>query len=198
MKKGFTLVEIIVSVAIFTVIFLAVMNFGQGIFSFNRKAQQNLSAQSDARRVLKTIIKELRSASPSSNGAYPIAQTATSSLIFFSNIDEDADKERIRYFLDGTDLKKGVVNPSGTPLVYNLANESISVVIKNVRNGVTPIFEYFDSSFSGTGNSLLEPVQATVVRLIRITTKIEEDPNKPIGELIVTSQAFLRNLKDNL
>lgn len=198
-NKGFSLMEIIIVIGISAVIFMGVFNFGQGIFSFNSTAQKNLAAQSGARRVLKTIVKELRSTSPSSLGAYPISQVGTSSIIFFSNIDSDVLKEQIRYFLQGTELRRGVVKPSGNPLTYNQANEQVTSLIKDVRNGTsTPIFEYYDSNFAGTSTPLTQPVQATQVRLIRITVKIENDPNKSSGPLQVESQVFLRNLKDNL
>ncbi len=197
-KKAFSLVEIIVVTAIFSVIFLAVANFGQSIFSFNSNAQKNLSAQTDARRVLKTMIKELRSASPASTGAYTIALAGTSTLTFFSNIDSDAYKEQIRYFLQGNELKKGITKPSGSPLSYNPANEQTTILVRDVRNGTTSIFDYFDSNYTGTSTPLVQPVQLTKIRLVRITLKIEKDPNKSLGPIIVESQVFLRNLKDNL
>jgi prepilin-type N-terminal cleavage/methylation domain-containing protein len=197
-NRGFNLVEIVVVVAITSVIFLAVFNFGQGIFSFNSNAQANLSAQSDARRVLKNIVKELRSTSPSSLGSYPISLAGTSALTFFVNLDGDIYKEQVRYFLQGKELKRGVIKPSGSPLIYNPANEQVSILVRDINNGVTPIFEYFDSNYTGTSTPLIQPVQITKVRLIRITLKIEKDPNKSPGPIIVESQVFLRNLKDNL
>ncbi|OHA98705.1 MAG: hypothetical protein A3E02_01580 [Candidatus Zambryskibacteria bacterium RIFCSPHIGHO2_12_FULL_38_34] len=199
-KKGFTLTEIIVVVAISSVIFIAVFNFGNSIFSFNSNAQKNLSAQTDARRVLKNMVKELRSASPSSLGSYTISLASTTGITFFSNIDSDPYKEQIRYFLSDKDLKRGIIKPSGSPLSYNSANEQISTLVTGINNGVSPIFEYFDSSYTGTSTPLVQPVQITQVRLVRVTLKIEEDtnPTKTIGPVIVTSQVFLRNLKDNL
>ena len=197
-KKGFALVEMLVVLAISVVIFVAVFNFGQSIFYFNSEAQKNLSAQSDARRVLKTIAKELRSASPSSLGAYPISQANGATLIVFSDIDGDPYKEQLRYFLDGSNLKRGVVKPSGTPLTYNPANEVVSLVVRDINNAGSPIFKYFDSTFTGTEASLAEPIPITDIRLIRVTFYIEKDPNRSLGPIIVESQVFLRNLKDNL
>ena len=109
-------------------------------------------------------------------------------------------KEQIRYFLSDKDLKRGIIKPSGSPLSYNSANEQISTLVTGINNGVSPIFEYFDSSYTGTSTPLVQPVQITQVRLVRVTLKIEEDtnPTKTIGPVIVTSQVFLRNLKDNL
>ncbi len=197
-NKGVGLVEMVVVVAIFSVISIAVWNFGAEIFNFNSTAGSNLTAQSEGRRVIKTMIKELRSVSPSSVGSYPLNQTATSSLIFFTDANADGIKERIRYFLQGNEVRRGVIVPSGNPLTYNPANENITPIIRGVVNGNTAIFEYFDQSYNGTSSSLPEPVQATSVRLIKINLILDSDPNKEGGIINVTSQVTLRNLKDNL
>jgi len=198
-RKGFTLVETLVAVAIGSMIFLAVFNFGQGIFSFNTSAQGNLSAQSDGRQVLKSMVKELRSASPSNLGSYPISLANATALTFFVDLDGDGYKEQVRYFLSGNELKRGVIKPTiGPPLVYNPANEQISTMIHDINNGISPIFDYFDSNYTGTSAPLAQPVQITKVRLVRVTLIIDKDPNRPPSPITVTSQVFLRNLKDNL
>jgi hypothetical protein len=108
-------------------------------------------------------------------------------------------KEQVRYFLQGRDFKKGVIKPTGSPLVYNQGVEQITTLVKDVSNATsTPIFEYFDSSYTGTSSPLATPVQVTKVRLVRINIKIEKDPNRAPAPITVTSQVFLRNLKDNL
>lgn len=198
-QRGFSLAEVIISVAVGGAILIAIFNFSNSIFLFNSTSQENLSAQSEGRRVLKTIAKELRSTSPSSLGSYPISQAGTSSITFFSNIDNDSHKEQVRYFLQNGSLKKGVINPSGTPLVYNSANESVVTLISNVRNSASsPVFQYFDSAYSGTSTPLSSPVPVTSVRFIKVTVEIDKYPNRSLGPIVVTSQVFLRNLKDNL
>lgn len=197
-KTGFSLVETIIFTAVALAIFLAVFQFGSFIFSFNRGAEENLNAQAGARRVLRTMVRELRSASPSSLGAYPLLTVGTSTLIFFSNIDSDPLKERVRYFLSGSELRRGVIKPSGQPLTYNTANEQISTLIRDINNGTRPIFEYFDNTYTGTSNPLVQPVQATNVRLIKITLVIERNPARSTGPFITETKVFLRNLKDNL
>ncbi len=197
-NKGVSLAEMVVVIAIFGIISVAVANFGSEIFNFNSTAGSNLTAQSEGRRVLKTMVKELRSVSPSSVGSYALNQVATSSIIFYSDIDDDGLKERIRYFLQDTNLKRGVVKPSGNPLSYNLANENLITLATGVANGATPIFEYFDQNYTGSSSALLEPVQATSVRLVKINLILDKDPNKAGGIINVTSQVTLRNLKDNL
>jgi len=198
-SSAFTLVETLVSIAIIVMITLVITAFQRDIFSLNTSIQNSLSAQLDARKILRTAIAELRSASPSNLGSYTLAQVATSSLIFYSNIDSDAPKERMRYFLQGANLMRGVIHPSGAPYIYDVSTEKLDTVIRNVVNGTsTPIFEYFDSNYSGTTTPLIQPVTATAVRLIRITVVIDQNPNRSPTRITVTTQGTLRNLKDNL
>ncbi len=196
-KSGFTLIEVLVSIFILTLIGLAVSSFLKDIFSYNRIISGSLTAQDEARRALKTMSAEIRTASPSSLGAYAITQVATSSLIFYSNIDDDSYKERVRYFLDSTTLKKGVIKPSGSPLIYNLANETISELVHDIANAVIPIFSYYDTDYDGTTQPLTEPINISAVRLVKITIIIDKDSTQPPGPMTLTTQINMRNLKDN-
>lgn len=197
-KSGFTIIEILVSIFILTLIGLAVSSFAKDIFSLNRITSDSLTAQDEARRALKTMSAEIRTASPSSLGAYALAQTATSSFTFYSNIDDDSLKERVRYFLDGTTLKKGIIKPSGTPLTYNPANEVVSELTHGVANATTSIFSYYDKNYDGTTQALIEPIDIATVRLVKITIVIDKDPQMPPGPMTLTIQISIRNLKDNL
>ena len=197
-KSGFTIIEILVSIFILTLIGLAVSSFAKDIFSLNRITSESLTAQNEARRALKTMSAEIRTASPSSLGAYALAQSATSSFTFYSNIDGDSFKERVRYFLDGTTLKKGVIKPIGTPLTYSPANEVISELIPGVANATTSIFSYYDKNYDGTAQALIEPIDIATVRLVKITIVVDKDPQTPPSPMTLTTQISIRNLKDNL
>lgn len=197
-KSGMSLPETLIAVAVFSVISLAVANFGAGIFNFNLAAQTNLGAQSDGRRILKTMTAEMRSASVSSTGAYPLESVATSSITFYSDLNDDGYKEKIRYYLAGVELRKGVISPSGNPLTYNSTNEQIGILVHDVVNGATPIFEYFDQNYNGAGSPLTYPLNVSAIRLIKITLYLDKDQKKAPGPVMVTSQVNLRNLKDNL
>jgi prepilin-type N-terminal cleavage/methylation domain-containing protein len=197
-NDGFTLVETLVTLAIIVIIGVVIANFGSDIFSYNYTTQNNLNAQLEGRRVLKQLISELRSASPSATGAYPIALAGTSSLTFFSDVTGDGTKEQLRYYLNGTSLMRGQIEPTGNPPTYPSANETTETVITNVSNPTsTPIFDYFDTNYAGTSSPLTQPVNISAIRLIRVTVIIDADPNKPPGPITVTSLGTLRNLKDN-
>ena len=121
-----------------------------------------------------------------------------SSFTFYSNVDDDSFKERVRYFLDGTTLKKGIIKPSGTPLTYNPADEAVSELIHGVANATTSIFSYYDKNYDGTNQALIEPIDIATVRLVKITIVTDKDPQTPPGPMTLTTQISIRNLKDNL
>lgn len=199
LRKGFTLIETVISLAILTLILTAVGAFQSDVFSLNNVIQVSLSAQTDVRKIIRPMVDEVRSASESNLGAYPLAETATSSFSFYSDIDNDSLKEKIRYFLDGNDFKKGVIKPTGNPYIYNSANELITEVVHDVLPGET-IFEYFDTTYTGatTTQALAFPVSPSAVRLIKITLVVDANPNKPPAAVSYTTQMTVRNLKDNL
>lgn len=197
--KGMTLIEVLVAVAIFVMITLAVASFQSNVTIFNSYGRDSISSAQDARVILRTIVQELRPAKPGNNGAYPVAQAATSSITFFSDIDVDGLQEQVRYFISGTDLKKGVIKPTGSPLAYNSNQETFSTLAYNIKNGTsTALFEYFDSSYNGTSSPLSQPVSVNAVRLVRINLMIDADPRRSPIPRLYTSDATFRNLKDNL
>jgi prepilin-type N-terminal cleavage/methylation domain-containing protein len=196
-KTGFTLIEAMIVIFIMAVVGVAISNFQRDVFSTNKFLSGRLTEQDEARRALKTVTAEIRPLSPSSIGSYPIAQASPTSFTFYSDIDADALKEQIRYFLDGTTLKKGVIKPSGSPLTYNPANEQITELIHYVVNGATPVFSYYDKNYDGTTPSLSQPIDILAVRLVQVTIIVNQDPSRA-GPITLTTQVSMRNLKDNL
>jgi prepilin-type N-terminal cleavage/methylation domain-containing protein len=186
MKSGFTLIEILVVIFVATLIGIAVYTLEKDSFSLNSKIYDELSAQFEARNALKAMTSEIRSASPSSIGSYPIEQANSTSFVFYSNVDSDPFKERVRYFLDGVTLKRGIVKPTGDPLIYDPASETVSILVNKMVNGSVPVFNYYNDNYDGTSVPLPLPADIPSIRLVKITITP------------YTTQVTLRNLKDNL
>ncbi len=194
-----TYIDFLVSVAIMVMIFNLISLFGRDVFSFSRYTNSTLSAQQDARNVLRQFASELRTASIASTGSYAIGGAATSSITFYSDTNGDGIKEQIRYFLstDKKSLKKTVITPSGTPLAYTGAGVT-TTVMNGLANGNNPIFTYYDKNYTGTSAALSDPVDIQAVRLVRADITIDSDPNMSPVPIVVTTQISIRNLKDNL
>ncbi len=198
-SKGFTLVEVVTTIVIMTSIMIAVSTFQFNVLNFNRSAGVALNNTQEVQSLMKTIARELRSMVPSSNGAYPIAVAATSTITFFADVDGDGLKDQIRYFVSTTTLYRGFIKPTGTPLSYVLANETIKILATGIRNSsTTPMFEYFTSTYAGTTTPMTYPLNIPTIRLIRSNLTIDTDPNKSPTVRTYTTQSALRNLKDNL
>ncbi len=198
-NSGFTLVEILVVASITVLIGLGATKLLGDIFSVNRSVSDSLTQTGEARRAVKTMVAELRTASPSSVGAYALEQTGTSSLIFYSDIDSDNEKERIRYFIQSSVLMRGVTNATGSPLVYNTANEVRTELVHSVRNSsTTPLFSYYNETYAGTSTPLVAPFNISVVRLVKIYMVVNKSTSTSSTPDIYTTQVNFRNLKDNL
>ncbi|MFA6515312.1 MAG: prepilin-type N-terminal cleavage/methylation domain-containing protein [Candidatus Paceibacterota bacterium] len=196
--KGFTLLELLITIAIFSIVMVMFSSFTRDIFKYEDIFSGGLTSYDEARKILQPIASEIRSASPSSLGAYPIETAGETNFAFFADIDNDGLKERIRYFISGNNLMRGVIIPSGNPIQYLSNNEVSLEIIKGVNNGLTPIFTYYDNSYNGDTPPLTQPVSVSGIRLVAITLLIDNDPNNPPLPVSVTTQVSIRNLKDNL
>jgi prepilin-type N-terminal cleavage/methylation domain-containing protein len=198
--RGFSLLEVMIGVIILGFISIYANTFFRDTIYLNRVLEQGLKNQHEARRILRPFVNEVRGASPSSLGAYPIGMASTTSFVFYTDIDDDTLKERVRYFLDGNDFKKGVIKPTGTPLAYATTTEVITDIVHDVMSNPTPIFQYYGSNYNGTTNTapLTQPVAVESVRLIKVTLTVDSNGDQPPAAVVLTTQASFRNLKDNL
>lgn len=199
-ERGFGLTELVVAVAISVMVVIVVTGFARSMIRLSASAQADAMAIFESRNLLRVMVSELRSAIPSAQGSYPIGSVATSSIIFFADVNDNGVADRIRYFYDPADqaLKRGVIFATGTPPAYS-GSETISILVSGVLNGPSlPIFEYYDGNYAGTSTPLTIPVNATDVRLIKVNVTVSRNPNDPSADVLtVSSQAMLRNLKDN-
>lgn len=191
--------EMLLVVALVSIVGVVISKFQKDVFSFNRYFSNSLSAGDSAQKLLRPMTAEIRSASPSSNGAYPIDSIADNSFSFYSDIDNDGLKEWVKYSLSGTTLTKETIKPTGSPLVYNTANKVTKVFMTGVRNiadGV-PIFTYYDSTYTGGSGGIVSPSTGSLssVRLIGVKIRIDPDTNQSPTALEVSTQVAIRNLK---
>lgn len=161
---------------------------------------EQIAAINEARKGIETMVKEIREARYGEDGSYPLKEAGNLQLIFYSDIDKDASIERVRYFLDGINFKKGVVEPSGNPPQYILSSEVVDTLSAYVRNGATPIFIYYNGDWpvDVINNPLSTLTRLTETKLMHVYLKINVDPNRPPDNFELESDVQIRNLKTNL
>lgn len=196
-STGFTLVEILVVLGILSIIAWSFWQFGADIFIKNYFFQASFSAEQETKATMKKIIRELRSAGQAITGDYVISQASATELIFFSDVDGDGLRERLRYFVDGQTLKRSVTSPSGQPYSYNPTTEKIYTAVRYLVTDNQPVFIYYDGSFDNASSTqaLAEPIDIAKIRLVEINLSIQVPRSNQI--MSAGSRAVLRTIKDN-
>jgi len=189
--RGFTLVETIVFIGVLVLIIGAIVGALRYTYQGQRFAFEQADATRSARAGIDRVVRELREVSYADTGAYSIESMATSSVVFFSDFDNDGSIERVRYFLDGTELKRGVVESTGIPPTYT-GLETVSVVSDHIRNEAlgVPLFTLYDRS----GNEIVDfsDVDALAFVLVRLIANV--DPLHAPVDYELRSSAALRNV----
>jgi prepilin-type N-terminal cleavage/methylation domain-containing protein len=199
MKRAFTLVEVLTTIAIMTSIMVVVSLFQYNILNYNRSIGVSLVNISEAQAIMKSLARELRSMEPGENGEYPIATAATNTIVFYVDYNADGRSEKVRYYIASSTLYRGVTLPVGIPAVYSPATESVRTLTTGLRNSAaTPIFQYYPNTYSGTSTALTYPLSISNIRLIKVDLRVDTDPLRSPVIRTYTTQVQLRNLKDNL
>ena len=195
-RGGFALIEFIIVIAIFAGILLVIANFSRNAAVLSNLINQNLQVEQDLEQTFQTIVTEIRSMGPSVQGAYPIESATTSSLVFFSDVDEDGVSERVRYTIGTSTVVRGITEPAGNPAVYSTSTEAVKTVVSNLFT-TSSTFEYFDSSYTGTGAPLSSPIDISKIRLVRVTISADVSPTSAPKPTTFTNMIMVRNLKED-
>jgi len=196
---GFTLVEMMTAIFIFSLLALGISELSNVIF---KDIKQNMSSVGDldnARMVAINFTNEVRTASYGNDGGYPLYQAGDSQIIFYSNYGQSSGiMAKIRYFLVDNTLKKGVTIPTGNPLNYDSLLEKITTVQNNITNKNTPVFYYYDENYTGNSSipPLSQPVNISQIKYISIKMNILKiNTNSSNNTFTISFGASIRNLK---
>ena len=89
------------------------------------------------------------------------------------------------------ELRKGVIEPTGSPVQYPASEEKLSLLSSYIRN-LPPIFEYFDAQ----GNKITEyPARLVDTKLMKVYLVVNVDLNRAPNDFEMESLVQLRNLK---
>ena len=188
-----TLIEAVVWIAVFAAIMVILTQSLLYFYRTNRYTLQEAEAISSAQHGMDTVVQALRTASYSNNGAYPIISIAPGQVSFYANvIKNDPLIQQVRFFVQGTSLMEGTIEPSGDPLSYAPSSEVFKDLSDYVQNGTlaTTTFMYFDQN----GNQINNYSSYTNVRFVTISLVVDVSTTSLPTQLTLMSSAALRNL----
>jgi type II secretory pathway pseudopilin PulG len=145
--NGFTLVEVIIGFFLISALGLAVLNLNTALSQTQILAWQNYLNVDQTNAYVANLVRELRTARPADNGAYPLETVNDQEISFFCDFDFDGKTEKIRYFITDTQLFKGITKPSGYPIIYPPTEEKLIKLTDYVRNGSNPLFTYYNGDW---------------------------------------------------
>lgn len=199
-NRGFTLIEVLITSVIFSMVITTAYFFWQFFnenYQFTLEQSQNLDESYNA---LTRIVRELREIETAQGGSFELELTHDQELIFYADVDQDNISERIRYWLDTTNLKRGITEPSGDPIIYDSNNESVSIIAKNIANNLDPIFYYYNNEWpqDTINNPLAIGERLLSTKLITVTISVKADIENLRQDPVMLSQSVsLRRLKNN-
>ncbi|MDB4940392.1 MAG: hypothetical protein JWO40_817 [Candidatus Doudnabacteria bacterium] len=199
-QKGFTLIELMMSIFIFSMLCIGLFTLYNSFFTNYKTTSKSLDKDDQARKVTFTFITELRNATWGNDGSYPVNQATNTQFIFYSTSSTNsAIINRVRYYISNNVLYKGVITPTGSPLSYNPSNEVITTVENALSNNNDPVFLYYDDNYSGTTAALSQPVNLTTVKFVKINLELTNTGGVTnTQKYTIDAGAAIRNLKTNL
>lgn len=197
MNRGFTLIEVLVAITISTIAIGVVTYFALDVSQFGLNLGDRLETERELEMTLRSILTEIRSMGPADNGSYDIATASPTALTFFADIDGDRKFEQVRYFLDGTTLKKGVTVSQGTPATYPPQNETVTEVVHYMVPGPA-LFTYYGAGNPAAMASLSAPVNIGLIRLVQVRGTTDRNPATPPLPTTLSITATIRNLRGDI
>ncbi len=190
--RGLTLIETVVWIGIATASMIATLSSIQYFYRANAYTVEQADAVASAQRGMERMVRVLREAAYSSDGAYPIEQIDSDGIVFYADVDADAFIEKVRYYIDDGEVKQGVIDASGDPPSYG-GTEVETTIATNVENDAenVDLFTYYDAE----GNELEHFDNVALVRFIVAQVVVDADPNRLPAPVSLRSSAALRNLR---
>ena len=191
--RGMTLMEVMVVIGILSVVGMTLSGTIAYFYKSNAYLLEQTSSLDNARRGMNDAVRVIRQASYGDDGSFPMGYAATSTLTFYSDLDNDNSVEKVRYVLTGATLYREVTNSGGIPPSYAGQPQSTTTIASYVANSTsTPLFTYYD--INGTQLSTTTTDEAQVAS-VGIMLMVDINPLRAPNVFTLSETTTLRNLR---
>lgn len=198
-KKGITLIEVMVAVAIFTICIggftLLFVKVWKGNSYTIEMGQSSMMVSQGTNK----MINYIRSARQGDDGSYPVKTADANNLVVYSDYDRDGTTERLHFYKNGQNILMGVTDPTSTmPKSYPSGDQQTITITSSIVNTSVPIFSFYNKDYPGDviNNPMATPANVANVRLLKIHLQININPNRAPDNIEMQSFVELRNLND--
>ena len=198
-EQGFTIIEVLIAGFMIVVLGMGLLGLQFIIGESQLSSIDSFMEVNESTAAVSTLAREIRTAQKGDNGSFQFIYASAHDISFFSDIDVDGRIEQIRYYVEGTSLKKDVIDPQGSPVTYPPEQKVTTTITENIRNNSSPMFSYFNEDWPNdtSNNPLPTPADLDSIKMVHIYIRINPDPNDPDNDYVLESQAQVRTLKQN-
>ncbi|OGY31172.1 MAG: hypothetical protein A3C02_04000 [Candidatus Andersenbacteria bacterium RIFCSPHIGHO2_02_FULL_45_11] len=182
-KSGYTLVELIVVMAISAVIMGALLYFFSGSITSYRSQVGHIFATADARNQVQRITDVIRNTQDNTSNDW-LQEAGDNAIAVYTDIEGDGNLEKVAYRKSGTELTREVTIAGAT---------TSGIIMRNVAN-TDAVFTYYDAS----GNSISVPETRTSLTVknigvsITVSSTDPQDANKQTVSTRITPRSKLQ------
>ncbi|MFZ4585735.1 MAG: PulJ/GspJ family protein [Acidimicrobiia bacterium] len=199
-QRGFTTVELAVAVGLLSLVMAVIYG---AMISATRAvdgANQRLNNLSEARLVIDTATKDMRTATRLTASGSAFVTAKDNEVIFYGNLNPTLGPKKIRIYVDSnTQFVEEITDPDSTSVApnytYNLNSPRRRFVGRYVANPASaPIFTYLDAAGNTLSPTPLTAAQMLQVRSVGIRLMIRKSTVLKLAATTVVSQVRLPNL----
>lgn len=188
-KKGFSLAEMVVVLALVSIITVVVATFLTGSIKTYRVKRQSVELEEKSSEVMRDFERNTRAATQ-------IIKAESNELVFLRYFDlASTSPTQVRYFTVENRFEVGLTEPVGIApnITYPESNEKIDLIIQDVTNP-SSLFKYYN----GANLELPFPVNTTDIKMVGLSISLDKNGNLPPSPITEETKVSLRNMKDNL
>jgi hypothetical protein len=199
-RRGFTIVEVMVGAVLLVALGGGILGLEYVLGKGQLASMEQFLTVNQSNFSVSGFSREIRTARSGDNGTYLLEIADSQEIVFYSDIDLDGKAERVSYYLDGTDLRKSVIEPTGNPVEYLAENSKDKIIAGDVRNGEDALFYYYNGDWpaDSVNNPLSVPADLDEVRMVQIYLLINPTEDKPQLDYVLNTFSQIRTIKDNL
>jgi type II secretory pathway pseudopilin PulG len=185
-RGGFSLIELVVSMFAGSLVTGAIMTLLLGQMELSSTQNRNIINQQNLRETLAYMKEEISLAGSAVNEPYFTTATATE-LIFIGDIDGDGSWNRVRYFVDGADLKRTLSNSTNSGGSWTTVSTDV------LAAGVESVdFDYFQPG--NTATTVPADITSVEIRLVQdVTLNTTAITDGKVAEQEMVTRVSIRN-----